>query len=327
MSAIKSQLHALIGENKAKEIEKLVKKDKKALTELNEDGQPPLVAAVEQGRCSLVELLVRLGADVNGTDTRGWNALHIACLNAELSAAALLLNLGANPNAATRDSFTTPLHYIVRHPYSKDLENVMEMMFERKANPELRNGHGETPLHYAVMRCNEPVTRILLKHSADVNAANGAGETPLHKAARMGGPAFSICKLLLASGANASLQSRHGTPHQLVDVQYPELKALLNVESAPSSPVSPSSPASPSFPPPPPSAAPPPIPPFPAGLTLASVTRYSRLVCLFFFVVDSAKTRSRWSANHVDRIGRCGNADTVATASAVSALARRDDVC
>jgi len=68
------------------------------------------------------------------------------------------------------------LHYAAEgynHP------EVVELLLEHGANPNVRDYDGYTPLHYAVEGCHVDVARVLLDHGADPTIRNNNGMTPL----------------------------------------------------------------------------------------------------------------------------------------------------
>jgi ankyrin repeat protein len=51
-------------------------------------------------------------------------------------------------------------------------------------DPNVKNYHGETPLHLCVRDCD--LVDVLLQRGADPNVQDGDGDTPLYRAARIG---------------------------------------------------------------------------------------------------------------------------------------------
>jgi len=74
----------------------------------------PLHTAATLGRPDLVERLLRAGADVGGVRGNGWTALHFAAAYDDPQTAALLLAAGADPDAAD-DEGDTPLAVAVKN--------------------------------------------------------------------------------------------------------------------------------------------------------------------------------------------------------------------
>jgi hypothetical protein len=162
-------------------------------------------------------------------DSNNWSALHVACLAPHHDVVQVLLSASppADPNLKTAGSMTTPLHYLVRHTYSPQLEQSIRLLLSKGASLESRNNYGETPLHYAVMKGSEEVTALLLRLGAEVNSRNDFNETALHKAVRHGVQAKGLVRLLLQAGADPTIEGRNGTAYQLIDSQNAELRELF----------------------------------------------------------------------------------------------------
>ena len=116
----------------------------------------------------------------------------------------------------------------------------------------IKNGKGDTPLHFGSRNGHKEIVTILIQAGADVNEQNGIGFTPLHSASaygrqevvkkliQAGGDVNKIDKwfgftplhfasqdghvevitALLAAGADKTIQNNGGyTPHDLADNQ------------------------------------------------------------------------------------------------------------
>jgi len=63
-------------------------------------------------------------------------------------------------------------------------EGLIEEVIARGAVIDIRNIHGQTPLHLAVEHGNLDAISVLLEHDADVNAEDREGATPLQLAGK-----------------------------------------------------------------------------------------------------------------------------------------------
>jgi len=107
--------------------------------------------AENDGAQHLVDLLVKLGADVNEYDANGHTPLHLMVANARVHGATQLLSLGATVDAQTQPGCDTSLHIAAR---AKNTE-MMELLMAFGANAEATNSVGDTP---------EGASRLLLDH-------------------------------------------------------------------------------------------------------------------------------------------------------------------
>jgi ankyrin repeat protein len=78
-----------------------------------------------------------------------------------------------NPNISAGGM--RPLHIAARNGYLE----IVELLLEHGANPNVQDNDGRTPLHYAVENCHVGVARVLLDHGADPTIRDNNGMTPL----------------------------------------------------------------------------------------------------------------------------------------------------
>ena len=90
----------------------------------------------------------------------------------------------------------TPLHVAVQD----GCFDFARMLLERGADTDAADEDGRTPLHYAAERRHAFIARLLLNEGADTDAADEDGRTPLHEAAE-NGHAF-IALMLLGAEAD-----------------------------------------------------------------------------------------------------------------------------
>lgn len=187
-------------------------------------GYTPFLFAVREGRIGVVKSLLKAGASANEVveiapsapprpsrmPRNGVSALVLAVTNAHYELASVLLDAGANPNAA--EAGYTALHVLptVRKPGVGDNDpppdgsgNMSSLEFVRKiaakgADLNARmtkkvpfgmtaiNVMGATPYFLAARTADAELMRLLVQLGADPKIANAEGTTPLIAAAGLG---------------------------------------------------------------------------------------------------------------------------------------------
>jgi ankyrin repeat protein len=173
-------------------------------TVLPKGSWTPLMYAARQGARGAVAALADAKADLDAADPDGSTALALAAINGHADVVGLLLDRGANPNLADRTGMT-PLYAAV------DL-HTMQLGFGRPDPPP------------SIVAGSVDMVKALLAHGANPNAQLttrvlkrvytagdgklGKGATPYMRAARAGDVA--LMKILLAAGADPGLTQDNG---------------------------------------------------------------------------------------------------------------------
>jgi len=177
----------------------------------------PLLFAIREGRIDTVRALLKAGVDVNETwqagrasGVAGISAMVLAVANAHYELANVMLDLGANPNAAAQG--WTALHQItwVRKPGRGDNDpspegsgnlsslDLVKKLVEHGADVNARmtkqgnvgrtslNMIGATPFLMAARTADVQMMRLLVQLNADPLLPNTDGTTPLLAAAGLG---------------------------------------------------------------------------------------------------------------------------------------------
>ena len=230
----------------------------------SERGDAPLHVAAERLDLTIVELLVRHGADVNRPRADGRTAHTLAELNGNTDIAGWLLAHGAHDELSLlerfvaactrgdrataermlRDRSTLPHelraehHRIVHVPAERGDANVVDTMLACGFDPNVKDHEGVTALHRAAMAGRAESVRVLLEHGADVNgydhmfaatpllwAAHGWSE---HAPPEADHPA--VARLLISAGSSLEWVPPEKAPHP--ESTQERLVELLRVAGA-----------------------------------------------------------------------------------------------
>ena len=113
---------------------------------------------------------------VNEVDAMGRTILSWACQKGDDTTVAELLRCGADPNI-TDSASISPLH----HAVMAGSENCLRLLMAAKAELEVKDSYGRTPLSYAAWN-RSGVFEVLLELGADMETQDRDGWIPIHYA-------------------------------------------------------------------------------------------------------------------------------------------------
>lgn len=180
-------------------------------------GITPLIAAARRADMELIRALLIAGADVEGVNAEGRTPLLEAIDKDNVDSVKLLVSKGAKLTVLDKRGYSA-LNMAARKGYPEG-EQMVKLLLEAGADPNLANSDGWTPLLSAeTFEYREPwgvsshaITKELLKRGADPNARTRNGTTALIAAAGHRGPDDASFLLeLLEAGAHVNATDKDG---------------------------------------------------------------------------------------------------------------------
>jgi ankyrin repeat protein len=198
--ALKALLSAVRAGNQAA-VATLLGKDKSIVNGRDKYDETPLMHAAVFAELGIVKLLLDAGADVNAASREGATPLMRAAGNYEKSK--LLIERGAKIDARSNLGRTALL---IAAAYPGNLPTV-RLLLERGSNVDDKDQVGETCLTSAAKRGDAEMVKFLLEKGADLNAVSFLGRAAVAWAAEEGN--LETLKLLLDAGAAENQQQLH----------------------------------------------------------------------------------------------------------------------
>ena len=136
----------------------------------------PLLIAVSKNNFELVdEMIGKMKADPNLSDDKGITPMFIAASKGFNEIINILLKYGIDINCRMKGGCTPLLVAVSKNNF----ELVDEMIGKMKADPNLSDDKGITPMFIAASKGFNEIINILLKYGIDINCRMKGGWTPL----------------------------------------------------------------------------------------------------------------------------------------------------
>ena len=173
-------------------------------------AEQDLIRAATTG--DVVTTNAALGEIINldASDADGGWPLAIAARHGHTNVAELLLRHGADPNLIDRKTGLTPLKLAASWGRKEAVQLLIKHGADANFQGPMNNqwNKGWSPLHHAASGEHTEVVNVLLDMDANPNLPNAIGNTALHIAAEKG--RLEFFKILLQSGGNPTLKNDKG---------------------------------------------------------------------------------------------------------------------
>jgi ankyrin repeat protein len=154
-----------------------------ATSKVNEAASELLLHATQQGDPAMAQaLLVESGANPSYRNALGETCLHVAAHRGVESVVDVLLRFGADPNVTMEPRYggRTPLHVAVRQRHARLVVGFLDF----GADANIADAFGKLPLHDAAALGDEACVRALLTRGSVASAMDQSGRTPADYAAK-----------------------------------------------------------------------------------------------------------------------------------------------
>ena len=176
-----------------------------------------LLEASQAQKAETIGFLLDKGANATAKNRLGETALHFVAGWGHRDLLALLISMGADPNAVTNYYGQAPLHVAAQYGNVPAAATLVD----EGAQMVAPGTEWITPLHFAAMRGHSKMVEFLLSENAYVGARACNGDTALHRAAQMGHD--ELCGLLINAGCDHAITNNEGkTAIQCVEEKWGE---------------------------------------------------------------------------------------------------------
>ncbi len=110
---------------------------------------------------------------INNISKEGYSALTLACYYSNNDVASYLIEHVKDVNS--KSGYGTPL---MAATFKKN-SNLVKLLLENNANPNLTDQNNSTALHFSVIFNQQEIIELLMKHKADPNIKDNRGNTAL----------------------------------------------------------------------------------------------------------------------------------------------------
>jgi len=185
---------------------------------LDTEGNTALHLAIKQVDIFLKKLLDELGIDIQNLDNKSLQCLAVSAIRKSYLPTIIDL-LKTFPAAVTVNDQNgrTPLHLVAENGYIE----LVQYLIDNGAEKNARDNDGSTPLHIATEKGHIELVKYLIDKGANKEAKDNVGKAPLHIATEKGH--IELVKYLIDKGANKEAKDNEGANKEAKDNYDPIL--------------------------------------------------------------------------------------------------------
>ncbi|MCP4545186.1 MAG: hypothetical protein GY835_01820 [bacterium] len=199
---IADEIHEAAESADVDRIQALLAGDPELLNLADASGYTPLHYAAYGGHVEATRILLEAGANSDSASLSGSVPLHGAAFSGHGEVVRLLLDNGAAPDIANSYGYTPLLGSLFG-----DFRDIVRMLCAYEVNVNAQSQRGECVLTRACLAGDHEIVELLLNRNADTELRDGYGRTPLLLVARQTGDAI-MAGLLLEHGADVNARDR-----------------------------------------------------------------------------------------------------------------------
>lgn len=187
-------------------------------------GNTALQHAVNSGRFEIVKYLIQHQGNINDCDNEGNSLLICATKLGYFSLVKLLVQNHSDVDHQNNEG-NTALHTAIN---LKLYMNSIRHLIIKKANFNIKNNLGETPLALAIKNNFVKAINLLLEHKADVNACDSLNNFILTLAIN-NDISFMTIEAILAAGAEINVKDENGNSPLRIAIKNGNINTLVRL--------------------------------------------------------------------------------------------------
>ncbi|KAF7914964.1 hypothetical protein EAE99_010385 [Botrytis elliptica] len=194
-----------------------------------DSGLTPLYEAGSQGHMTVVKLLLEKGGKVDLLTKFGYSLLSRAAYGGHEAVAVILLKQSAYTETENKDNNGLLLKAVENAIKGGKLA-MLKLLLEKLPNINQKDEKGQTPLFWAIRYRHEDMVRLLIEEGASIESKDSHGYTPLMYYLLHAQPSMPIVKIFLDYGADINAEHYKGpTPLSIIKKNH-ALAGLLETE-------------------------------------------------------------------------------------------------